>query len=143
MYTDADQRLNNLLETEAELQKEWRLRRKLKQDPRITPFGHFLRKTSLDELPQFWNVLKGDLSVVGPRPVVREELDQFYGAKAVKILSIRPGLTGVWQVSGRNDTCYITRVKLDEEYVANRSFFLDLKLICKTIPAMITSKGAY
>lgn len=143
MYTDADLRLKSLLEADMDLKREWLSCRKLKRDPRITPIGSFLRKTSLDELPQFWNVLKGDLSVVGPRPVVRAELQQFYGEKASSVLSIRPGLTGIWQVSGRNDTCYNTRVKLDEEYVNNRSFLLDLKLIIKTIPAMISSKGAY
>ena len=116
---------------------------KLTNDPRTTKVGKWLRKLSLDELPQFWNVLKGDLSVVGPRPVVRKELDQFYGDKASKVLSLRPGLTGIWQVSGRSDTSYSTRVSLDEKYVDNQSLFLDLKLICKTIPAMISSKGAY
>lgn len=143
MYEDADIRLNTLLEGEEHLRREWELTRKLKQDPRITPIGQFLRKTSLDELPQFWNVLKGDLSVVGPRPVVRQELFQFYGMKAIKVLSIRPGVTGIWQVSGRSDSSYTTRVSLDELYVDNLSLFLDLKLIFKTIPAILSAKGAY
>jgi exopolysaccharide production protein ExoY len=111
--------------------------------PRITPIGSFLRKTSLDELPQFWNVLKGDLSVVGPRPVVHDEIVNHYGMKAAKILSIRPGITGIWQVSGRSDTSYSTRIKLDEKYVDNHSISLDLKLIMRTIPKMINTKGAY
>ena len=143
MYRDADSRLKAMLAQNEEMRREWQMTRKLKRDPRITPVGRFLRKSSLDELPQFWNILKGDLSVVGPRPVVREELDQFYGTKAGKVLSIRPGLTGIWQVSGRSDTSYATRVHLDEIYVDTQSLFLDIKLICKTLPAVISSKGSY
>jgi len=144
MYPDAAQRLNDLLMRDPALKEEWEKTYKLKQDPRVTPLGKFLRKTSLDELPQFWNVLKGDLSVVGPRPVVQEEIDKYLGAKAYKILSIRPGLTGLWQVSGRSDvTCYTTRIQLDEAYVDNHSLLLDVKLVAKTVPAMLFSKGAY
>ncbi len=143
MYRDADVRLLQLLESDPKLREEWNQRRKLYNDPRITPIGHFLRKSSLDELPQFWNVLKGDLSIVGPRPVVEEELKTHIGSKASKILSIRPGLTGLWQVSGRSDTTYATRLKLDEQYVDNRSLLLDLKLILKTIPVMLFLRGAY
>lgn len=143
MYCDADVRLKEILESNPDLKKEWVNWRKLKNDPRITPIGQFLRKTSLDELPQFWNVLKGDLSTVGPRPVVEEEVQNYLGEKASKILSIRPGLTGIWQVSGRNDTSYDTRICLDEKYVDTHSFFLDLILILKTIPKMIFSRGAY
>ena len=144
MYRNADQRLKTLLVANPHLQKEWEQCYKLKKDPRITPFGAFLRKTSLDELPQFWNVLKGDLSVVGPRPVVKDELEKYYHVKAYKILSIRPGLTGIWQVSGRsNIQSYNTRIQMDEYYVDHHSFRLDLKLIAKTIPAMLLSKGAY
>lgn len=143
MYSDADARLEELLESNPALRKEWEQSRKLKQDPRISPIGRFLRKSSLDELPQFWNVLKGDLSVVGPRPVVYEELVRYIGSKASKILSVRPGLTCIWQVSGRSDTCYSQRIALDEAYVDNQSFLLDLKLILKTIPSMLSSKGAY
>lgn len=144
MYPNADQRLNDLLNENANLKEEWEKSFKLKKDPRITSFGLFLRKTSLDELPQFWNVLKGDLSLVGPRPVVREEIEKFYCIKAYKILSIRPGLTGPWQVSERsNISSYEQRIALDEFYIENQSFLLDLKLICKTIPAMLSSKGAY
>jgi undecaprenyl-phosphate galactose phosphotransferase len=145
MYADADRKLNEILSQDAELRKEWNQTFKLKKDPRITPIGAYLRKTSLDELPQFWNVLRGDLSVVGPRPVVREELEKYFGIKSYKILSIRPGLTGLWQVSGRSDiNCYQKRIQLDESYVDNHSLLLDLKIIfLKTIPAMIGKKGAY
>jgi len=143
MHSDADKRLEELLINNPEMQKEWHHARKLKNDPRITKVGHFLRKTSLDELPQFWNVLKGDLSIVGPRPVVKDEVIQFYGAKAKKILSIRPGLTGIWQTSGRSDTTYSKRILMDEHYVDNHSFLLDLKLVLKTIPSLFFSKGAY
>lgn len=143
MYANADAKLQHLLDNDNFLRTEWEKRRKLKKDPRITPIGRILRKTSLDELPQFWNVLKGDLSVVGPRPVVKEELDTFYGYKTDKILSIRPGLTGIWQTSGRNDTDYVKRIAMDEYYIENHSLWLDLKLILKTVPSMITTRGAY
>lgn len=144
MYPDADQRLKEILANNPLLKEEWEKNYKLKNDPRVTPLGSFLRKTSLDELPQFWNVLKGNLSVVGPRPVVKEEIQKYMSVKAYKILSIRPGLTGPWQVSGRSDiNCYRTRIQLDEYYVDNHSFLLDLKLIAKTVPAMVFSKGAY
>jgi exopolysaccharide production protein ExoY len=143
MYADADVRLQQLLDAHPEMLKEWQATRKLKYDPRVTPVGNFLRKTSLDELPQFWNVLRGDLSIVGPRPVVYDELITHLGPKASKILSIRPGLTCIWQVSGRSDTSYSKRIQLDEEYIDNHSLLLDLKLIAKTIPSMIFSKGAY
>jgi exopolysaccharide production protein ExoY len=144
MYSNADVRLKEILASNPLLKEEWEKTFKLKKDPRITFIGGFLRRTSLDELPQFWNVLKGDLSIVGPRPVVQEEVDKYLGAKAPKILSIRPGLTGPWQVSGRSDiNCYKKRIELDEYYVDHQSFLLDLKLVAKTIPAMLFSKGAY
>lgn len=143
MYRDADKRLTDILASDPKLKDEWERSYKLKKDPRVTPIGRLLRKTSLDELPQFWNVLKGDLSVVGPRPVVQEEINEHFGVKAYKILSIRPGITGIWQVSGRSDTCYETRIKMDEQYVDKHSLLLDIKLVLKTIPCMISSKGAY
>jgi exopolysaccharide production protein ExoY len=144
MYPNADKILIELLESDPEIKKEWEKSFKLKKDPRVTPMGRFLRKTSLDELPQFWNVLIGDLSVVGPRPVVQEEITKYFGPKAPKILSMRPGLTGIWQISGRSDiTCYIKRIQLDEYYVDNHSMILDLKVIAKTIPAILSVKGAY
>ena len=143
MYPDADLRLKELLAKDPALKAEWDLNHKLKNDPRITPIGRFIRKTSLDELPQFLNVLKGDLSVVGPRPVVQTEVVKHLKEKAPKILSIRPGLTGIWQVSGRSNTTYLERLSLDEQYVDTHNFWLDLKLIAKTIPAMLASRGAY
>jgi len=143
MYPDADARLKTLLEYSPTLKEEWDCTFKLKNDPRVTPIGAFLRKTSLDELPQFWNVLRGDLSVVGPRPVVEAEVQKFLGTRAPKILSVRPGITGIWQVSGRSDTSYQIRVYLDEHYVDKQSFWFDLWLVLKTIPSMLFSKGAY
>lgn len=143
MYEDADARLIKLLNENPELRGEWDEKHKLQNDPRVTVLGAFLRKSSLDELPQFWNVVKGDLSVVGPRPVVKQEIAKYFGEKAEIILSIRPGLTGLWQVSGRSDIGYAMRVQLDELYVDTQSLLLDLKLIAKTIPAMLFSRGAY
>lgn len=143
MYSDADKRLKEILSQDPVLKNEWERNYKLKNDPRITSIGAFLRKTSLDEMPQFWNVLKGDLSVVGPRPVIKEEVEKHFKVKAAKILSIRPGLTGLWQVSGRSNISYEARISLDEHYVDNLSLWLDIKLIAKTIPAMIFSRGAY
>lgn len=143
MYSDADERLLKILASDPKKRIEWKLKHKLTDDPRITPLGKFLRQTSLDELPQFWNVVRGDLSVVGPRPVVQDEIDRHFGVKAYKILSVRPGITGLWQVSGRNDTSYEERVKLDETYIDKQSLLLDLKLIFKTLPVMLASKGAY
>lgn len=143
MHVDAEERLKQILAVDPEKRTEWERCHKLKADPRTTKVGLFLRRSSLDELPQFWNVLKGDLSVVGPRPVVYEEIVRHFGCKAAKILSIRPGITGLWQVFGRSDTDYVTRLKLDEQYVDGRTFWLDLKLILLTIPSMISAKGAY
>jgi exopolysaccharide production protein ExoY len=143
MYRDADSRLKDILDSCPLMRQEWEQMHKLKNDPRVTPIGKFLRKTSLDEFPQFWNVLRGDLSVVGPRPVVRYEVTRHLGPKAAKILSIRPGLTGLWQVSGRSDTTYAKRIQLDEEYIDKQSILLDMKIISLTIPRMISSRGAY
>lgn len=143
MYPDADARLEQILARCPQLRAEWKIHKKLKNDPRVTKVGLFLRKTSLDELPQFWNVLTGDLSVVGPRPVVKSEVTEYFGFKAAKILSVRPGLTGLWQVSGRNDLSYEQRVHLDEKYIDHRNMLMDMKLILKTVPQMISKKGAY
>ncbi|MBI5273507.1 MAG: sugar transferase [Chlamydiales bacterium] len=142
MYIDAEKSLQQVLQSNLAAREEWSLFRKLKHDPRITPIGSLLRKTSLDELPQFFNVLKGDLSVVGPRPVSEEELLSYFGEKAKKILSIKPGITGIWQTSGRNKLTMQERIYLDERYIEIRSFFLDLKIIFKTIHQMIFPKGA-
>lgn len=143
MFADADARLKDILDQCPEMRAEWEKSHKLKNDPRVTPVGAFLRKTSLDELPQFWNVLVGDLSIVGPRPVVKAEIKKFYGPSAARILSIRPGITGLWQVSGRSNTSYATRIQLDEEYIGKQSIWFDLKLILKTLPSMISRRGAY
>ena len=144
MYPDAEERLKKILEENPEAREEWERTFKLKSDPRVTPIGKFLRKTSLDELPQFFNVLKGDMSVVGPRPVVEEELKKYYKDKAKYYLSVKPGITGYWQVEGRSDIDnYEERVNMDVWYVQNQSFLLDLKIILKTIWVMLTGKGAY
>ncbi len=143
MALDASQRLTELLQSCPQSKLEWELYQKLKLDPRITPIGRFLRKTSLDELPQFWNVLKGDMSVVGPRPVTAKELEERFGPKASKILTAKPGITGYWQTSGRSNISYEERIQLEEEYIDRRSFWFDLKLVAKTVPAMILSKDAH
>ncbi len=144
MYPDAQEKLKELLEKDPKAREEWEKTFKLKNDPRVTPIGKFLRKTSLDELPQFINVLKGEMSVVGPRPVTEEELKKYYGDKAKYYLSVKPGITGYWQVEGRSDVeDYKKRVEMDVWYVKNRSFWLDLKIILKTIKVMLTGKGAY
>jgi len=143
MHPDAEERLQEILKDNPKLREEWMTAYKLKNDPRVTWIGQFLRKTSLDELPQFWNVLKGDLSVVGPRPVTEEELTQEVGPHAARFLAIRPGITGPWQVSGRSDTSYHDRICFDIHYIRHRSFLWDLYLILLTIPAMITTRGAY
>lgn len=143
MCINADEMLHKILQENPELRKEWTIYFKLKNDPRITSFGKFLRKTSLDEFPQFWNVLKGDLSVVGPRPFVQEEVTKYLQNKAPKILSIRPGITGAWQVSGRSNLSMEERVRIEETYVDTRNFWKDLGVILKTVPVMLFSKGAY
>lgn len=143
MCVNAEEILYKLLESSPHLQEEWRQFSKLKNDPRITKIGRFLRKTSLDELPQFWNVLKGDLSVVGPRPYLVDEIHEYVGRSKEKILSVRPGITGMWQTSGRNLLTFMERVKIEETYAEKQSFLLDLWIICKTIPIILLSKGAF
>ncbi len=144
MVTNADEILAQMMETCPEMRDEFNSTFKLKDDPRITKVGHFLRITSLDEFPQFWNVLKGDMSVVGPRPLVVKEL-QKYGSHIDQVLTIRPGITGLWQVSGRNDIPYPKRVQIDLHYVRSKGFLLDLWIILKTINIVIIPKnnGAY
>jgi undecaprenyl-phosphate galactose phosphotransferase len=143
MYKNADEKLYELLETNPELREEYEVFHKLKNDPRITTIGKWLRKTSLDELPQFFNVLLGDLSVVGPRPYAIDELPKILECGSLNIFSVRPGITGLWQTSGRNLLSFQQRVKLEESYIHSQSFFYDLKLILKTIPLIILPKGAY
>ncbi|MGQ4648250.1 sugar transferase [Lyngbya aestuarii] len=144
MVEGADEILLDIMATSPDMREEFEDNFKLKQDPRITTIGKFLRLTSLDEFPQFWNVLKGDMSVVGPRPLVPEELPR-YGPHMDKVLTIRPGITGLWQVSGRNNIPYNHRVQIDVYYVKFRNFWLDLWLIVKTIGVISFPKnnGAY
>jgi lipopolysaccharide/colanic/teichoic acid biosynthesis glycosyltransferase len=144
MRRDADRVLASMLEADPKLRAEFERDHKLKRDPRITPLGKFLRRSSLDELPQFINVLRGEMSVVGPRPIVWDELRR-YGRNMDEVLSVRPGLTGLWQVSGRNNLTYRTRVRLDLTYVRNRSFWLDLGIVLRTIGVVLLpmDRGAY
>ena len=144
MRRDADRVLAAMLEADPKLRAEFERDHKLKRDPRITPLGKFLRRSSLDELPQFINVLRGEMSVVGPRPIVWDELRR-YGRSMDEVLSVRPGLTGLWQVSGRNNLTYRTRVRLDLTYVRNRSFWLDLGIVLRTIGVVLLpmDRGAY
>jgi undecaprenyl-phosphate galactose phosphotransferase len=122
---------------------EWQTFFKLKVDPRVTPIGRFLRRTSLDELPQIWNVFKGDMSVVGPRPLTEHEVVYYLKEKARVVLSVRPGLTTLWITRGRNRLSLEERIDLEEYYVKHRSFWLDCKLIVRTLLVMIFPKGAY
>lgn len=142
MVPDAEARLAHVLATDPAAREEWARDFKLKNDPRVTALGEFLRLSSLDELPQLWNVLVGQMSLVGPRPVVQAELER-YGDAAALYLQVRPGLTGLWQVSGRNDTSYEERVRLDAEYVCNWSFALDLRILFRTVGVVIGRRGAY
>lgn len=141
MVVDAQQRLEALLENDPAAAREWQNTQKLTHDPRITPLGDFLRRSSLDELPQLFNILKGEMSIVGPRPIVRNEAVR-YGDKYDVYLSTRPGLTGLWQISGRSDTTYDERVDMDAAYVRDWSVTGDIRIIAMTVPAVLFSKGA-
>lgn len=142
MCVDAAAKLEELLTNDLSACEEWEQNFKLKDDPRITKSGAFLRKTSLDELPQIFNVLKGDMSLVGPRPIVQTELER-YGEFVRDYLSVRPGITGYWQVNGRSDTTYEERVQMDVWYVRHWSLWLDVVLLWRTIKAVACGKGAY
>jgi undecaprenyl-phosphate galactose phosphotransferase len=142
MVPDAEAKLQKLLQSNSQLKLQWDKEHKLKDDPRISKLGAFLRRTSLDELPQLFNVLKSEMSLVGPRPIVREEL-QKYGLEKSYYLMVRPGMTGLWQVSGRNDVDYETRVYLDAWYVKNWSLWYDLAILFKTIKVVLWRNGAY
>ncbi len=142
MRLDGDEVLESYFRSCAEARREWIETRKLKNDPRVTTIGVYLRKTSLDELPQILNILSGEMSVVGPRPVVGDEI-ALYGLDAHHYLATRPGLTGAWQVSGRNDVSYEERVRLDRSYVENWSLVTDVVIILRTIPAVFMSRGSY
>lgn len=140
MVIDATDRLAELLRNDPEAAAEWARERKLTNDPRITPIGGFLRKTSLDELPQLWNVIRGDMSLVGPRPVIREELE-LYGKWAPRYESLKPGLTGPWQVSGRNDVTYDERVMMDVRYARRHTLLGDLGILFMTGRAVLNRTG--
>ncbi|MCW5965656.1 MAG: exopolysaccharide biosynthesis polyprenyl glycosylphosphotransferase [Bryobacterales bacterium] len=143
MVQDSEQRLQSYLEEHPELEAEWEATHKLKDDPRVTRIGRFLRRTSLDELPQFWNVLNGDMSLIGPRPIVDAEVPK-YGPRGFRLYArVRPGLTGLWQVSGRSDTSYRRRVELDSRYIREWSLGLDLRIIWKTVGVILRANGAY
>jgi exopolysaccharide production protein ExoY len=141
MVTDAPERLRQLLDSDPAAAAEWTANRKLRHDPRVTLIGALLRKSSLDELPQLFNVLRGDMSVVGPRPVTEEELVRYSTAKEA-YLACRPGITGLWQVSGRSTTTYDKRIACDSFYARNWSMTLDAKILIVTIPAVL-SDSAY
>ncbi len=142
MCMDADKKLAELLANDAAARAEWERDFKLKNDPRVTKVGKFLRKTSLDELPQIFNVLKGEMSLVGPRPVVDKELEK-YGEYLDDYLMVRPGITGMWQVNGRSDTTYEERVHMDSWYVRNWSIWIDIMLLWRTVKSVIKCEGAY
>ncbi len=144
MVPDADRLLDEMIAQSEDLRQEFSENFKLKEDPRITKIGKFLRITNLDEFPQFINVLKGEMSVVGPRPLVPEEIER-YGLAIDRVLTIRPGVTGLWQVSGRNDIPYAQRIRIDVNYVKRRNFWLDLRIVIKTIHLTVMTKnnGAY
>ncbi|WP_407429157.1 undecaprenyl-phosphate galactose phosphotransferase WbaP [Treponema sp.] len=142
MVIDADKQLEKILAENPEMRAEWEKDRKFTNDPRVTKIGKILRKTSIDELPQFFNVLTGEMSFIGPRPVTEPELVK-YGNKAEFILSVQPGLSGMWQISGRSDTGYEERVTLDSYYIQNWSVWLDIWIIIKTVYVVLRGKGAY
>jgi len=142
MVPDADRVLAEYLAARPEAMEEWKATQKLKDDPRITRVGAFLRRTSLDELPQLFNVLKGEMSLVGPRPIVESEIDR-YGEIFRQYSLVQPGITGLWQISGRSDVGYNERVSLDRYYVANWSVWLDIYILVQTIPAVFARRGAY
>lgn len=141
MVTNADEVLEHLLATDPAVKEEWVRSAKLKDDPRITPAGKFLRKTSLDEFPQFFNVLKGDMSLIGPRPVIEEELE-WYGDRKDKFLSVRPGLTGYWASHGRSDVDYPERCDLELYYIDHQSILVDMEIVIKTVTGVLAGEGA-
>lgn len=140
MVPDAQQRLDAVLRADPAARAEWEKDQKLRHDPRITWLGGFLRRTSLDELPQIWNVLKGEMSLIGPRPVTVPELERYKGHKPV-YLALRPGITGLWQVSGRNSVSYDTRVEMDAAYFRNIGFLSDIRILFQTVGVVFARTG--
>ena len=144
MYPEAKDILHNLLKKDKKIKREFEETHKIKNDPRITTIGKLLRKTSLDELPQFINVLRNEMSIVGPRPIVKDEKKK-YGKNLKKVLSIKPGITGLWQVSGRNNLTYKRRVMLDLNYVRNYNLLMDIRILIRTFGVILfpLDRGAY
>nr|WP_093916612.1 sugar transferase [Sulfitobacter marinus] len=140
MIENADQALQDILESHPDKKSEWAATRKLSNDPRILPFCGFLRRSGLDELPQIWNVLRGDMSLVGPRPVTEAEL-VLYGEGIADYLAIRPGITGLWQVTARGAPCYVRRVKLDRQYARSVTFIGDVRILLSTLPILLRPTG--
>ncbi|MBR3372045.1 MAG: sugar transferase [Rhodobacteraceae bacterium] len=140
MHADAEQRLNAILAADGNLRAEWDDKQKLRNDPRITKFGHILRQTSLDELPQLLNVLRGDMSLLGPRPMLPEQRS-LYGASLPVYLALRPGISGLWQVTERNDASFEQRARIDATYGATLSFANDLRLVWKTVLVVLCRRG--
>ena len=142
MRVDAEARLAEVLASDPQAREEWARDHKLRSDPRVTALGELLRRSSLDELPQLFNVLKGDMSLVGPRPIVEEERAR-YGRRFRHYCAVRPGITGLWQVSGRNDVSYRTRVAMDACYAQRKCFALDLYILLVTVPSVLRARGVY
>jgi lipopolysaccharide/colanic/teichoic acid biosynthesis glycosyltransferase len=142
MRVDAEARLADVLAQDPEARAEWARDHKLRRDPRVTALGDLLRRSSLDELPQLFNVLRGEMSLVGPRPIVEEERVR-YGRRIRYYCAVKPGITGLWQVSGRNDVSYRTRVALDACYARRKCFALDLYILLVTVPSVLRARGCY
>lgn len=142
MATDAEARLAKLLESDPAARREWAMAQKLRDDPRIVGIGKFLRKSSLDELPQLWNVLRGDMSLVGPRPIVQNEASR-YGKYLPYYYAVKPGITGLWQISGRSDTTYRRRVAFDVVYVQKCQVKDNIRILALTVPLVLAGRGSY
>lgn len=142
MAADAPERLQHLLDSDPAARAEWERDHKLRNDPRITRLGEVLRRSSLDELPQLFNVMRGEMSLVGPRPIVEAEARR-YGRRVREYCSVRPGITGLWQVSGRNDTSYRRRIAIDVVYSRRKSLLLDARILVMTVPAVLLRRGSY
>ena len=142
MVIDAEDRLTHLLQTDPVARADWERDRKLTHDPRITGIGRFMRKSSLDELPQLWNVICGEMSLVGPRPIVQAEVPR-YGRYIADYMTARPGISGLWQISGRNDVSYRRRVALDVAFARSQSLKLYLRILILTVPAVVFQRGSY